>query len=180
MNESVVQMKVTPNGGEHYMNIFLYASIGIAALALLMIAIVLVMTFKTVKQTMTDVQSTVGRVETKVNTITSQANGLLEKTNAIADDADQKLQAFGHLVETAKNLEETTKQLDTSFKNIAGQVANPPEKQRKIMEQASIVTETLSRIYYGFKNNRPKQQRAQQSSKQKNLPEPQKKLEFHE
>lgn len=173
MRQYVVKLKKKFVGGEYCVNIFLYASIGIAALALFLIAVVLLMTFKTVKQTMTDVQGTIGRVETKVTTVTDKANGLLEKTNKIADDADQKLAAFNHLAETAKDLEETTKHLDTSFKNIAGQVSNPPEKHRKVMEQASVVTETIARIFYGFKKEKPTQQ------KQKNLPEPQKKLEFH-
>ncbi|MDS9471258.1 DUF948 domain-containing protein [Sporosarcina pasteurii] len=164
------------------MNFLLYASAAIAALALVIIAIFVIITYKSAKKTMDDVKQTVSRVETKVTYVTEKANGLLEKTNHIAEDAEQKLQAFEQLSKSAKDLEQTTRHLDASFQDIAQKVANPPEKERKIMEQASVVTETIARIYYGFKKENTKRQSSNGKSdnNHKKLPEPQKKLEYHE
>src|SRR5690625_699582 len=162
------------------MNFFLYASAAIAAIALVIIAIFVIITYKSAKKTMDDVKKTVNRVESKVNSVTDKANGLLEKTNHIAEDAEQKMQAFELLANSAKDLQQTTRHIDASFQEIAHKVSNPPEKHRKIMEQASVVTETIARIYYGFKKENTKAQRSKATPEEnyKKLPEPQKKLEY--
>ena len=138
------------------MNIYLIASAIIAALAIVVIAIVAIVAAKNVKETMASVQTTVTRVETKVNTVADKANGLLDRTNGIADDAEKKLQAFDEFTKTANNLERSTQHLDESFQKDAFEVSNPSEKQQKVMNQASVVTETIARIVYGFKKNKPK------------------------
>lgn len=164
------------------MDILLYASAIIATIALVLIAIFIVMTYKSFKQSMGEVNETVSRIQNKINQVTDKANGLLEKTDKMAEDADEKLQAFQQLGESAKELEETTRNLDVSFQNMAQQISNPPEKHRKIMEQTSVVTETIARIYYGFKkeNRQGTTSTNQPKNDKKSLPKPKKQLEYHD
>lgn len=158
------------------MEILLYISAVIAALAILLIAIFIVSTLKSAKQTMDEVSETLKRVEGKVNGVTQKAESLVDRTNHIAEDAEQKLQAFNSLAETAKNFENTTNHLQSSFDDVAHQVSNPPEKHRKIMEQANIITETIARIYFSFKRESDKQRNVKPKRTRKQLPAPQKKL----
>lgn len=172
-------MKIS-SGGEEIMNMYLIASAVIAALALVVIAIVLIIAYKNVKDTMANVKTTVTRVEEKVTRVTDQANDLLEKTNGIATDAEMKLQALDHFTKSAKDLEKTTNHLDASIQRFAADVENPPEKQKKMMEQVTIVTETLARVFYGFKKEKQRETTAETAKNEvKSLPKPQKKIEFH-
>ena len=48
------------------------------------------------------------------------------------------------------------------------------------MEQASVVTETIARIYFSFKRESNKQSDVKPKRTHKQLPAPQKKLEYRE
>ena len=162
------------------MEILLYISAVVATLAILLIALFIVITLKSAKQTMGEVSETLKRVEKKVGGVTEKADRLIDRTNHIAEDAEHKLQAFDSLAKTAKDLENATIHLDSSFKDVANQVSNPPEKHRKIMEQASVVTETIARIYFSFKRESNKQDSTKSKPTHKQLPAPQKKLEHRD
>ncbi|MHA6260836.1 DUF948 domain-containing protein [Sporosarcina sp. CAU 1771] len=138
------------------MEFLLYASALIAALSLLLIAIFVIITLKSAKQTMADVSKTLERVETKLGGITEKTESLLMKTNEIAEDAERKMQSIDVLAKSAENLGHSAGFMNKSIKDVATQVSNPPEKYTKIMEQASVVTETIARMYYSLqreKNN---------------------------
>lgn len=138
------------------MEFLLYASAVIAALSLLLIAIFVVITLKSAKQTIGEVSETLKRVETKIGGITTQSEQLLEKTNKIAQDAERKMQNFDSLSTTAKELTTTTNYMDQSFKRISDQVANPPKKYTELMQQATVITEVVARLYYGLKREKEK------------------------
>lgn len=136
------------------MDILLYISAIIAALAFLLIAVFVVITLKSTKQTMSEVSETLKRVETKVSGVATKAESLVDKTNQITQNAEQKLEAFDNLSKAAQKLDDTTNDLQASFQNVAKQISTPPVKQGKMVEQASVLTETISRIYFTLKKNR--------------------------
>lgn len=143
----------------------LIASAVVAALALLLIAIVLIIAYKHVKESMGNVKETISRVETKVTAISEQADGLMQRTNLIAENAEEKLESFQKITETAQDLQLTTQQLNNAFTHIAHDLENPPAKEKELLKQASLVTETVARIYYGFKGERKKKANKNQSVK---------------
>lgn len=138
------------------MEFLLYISAIIAALSFLLIAIFVILTLKSAKQTMTEVSETLKRVETKISGITEKTESLMTKTNEIAADAEKKLQSFDTLTKSAENLGHTADYINKSIRDVSNQVANPPEKYTKIMEQASVVTETIARMYYSIKKEKHK------------------------
>lgn len=138
------------------MEFLLYASAIIAALSLLLIAIFIVLTLKSANQTMVEVSETLKRVETKIGGITEKTESLMTKTNEIAADAEKKLQSLDALATSAENLGSTTDYINKSIQDVSKQVANPPEKYTKIMEQASVLTETIARMYYGLQREKRK------------------------
>ena len=138
------------------MEILLYVSAIIAALSLLLIAIFVVTTLKSAKQTMSEVSETLKRVETKLGGVTEKSEQLMEKTNKIAEDAEIKLQTFDSLSHSAKELGNSKTYIDQSLRQMSDKVANPPKKYADVMQQATALTEVVSRLYYGFKREKEK------------------------
>ncbi|MCZ2258292.1 DUF948 domain-containing protein [Sporosarcina sp. G11-34] len=160
------------------MEILLYVSAIIAALSLLLIAIFVILTLKSAKKTMGEVSETLKRVETKISGITEKTESLMTKTNQIAEDAEKKLQSLDTLSKSAENLGSTTSYINKSIQDVSDKVSNPPEKYTKIMEQANLVTETIARMYYTFKREKENQKPRTVQTRKKQLPAPQKRIEF--
>ena len=68
--------------------------------------------------------------------------------------------------------------MNKSIRDVSDKVSNPPEKYTKIMEQASVVTETFARMYYTFKREKENQRPRTAQKARKQLPAPQKRIEY--
>lgn len=153
------------------MEILLYASAVIAALSLLLIAIYVIIALKSAKQTMKDVSDTISRMETKLNGVTVKSESLMDKTNQIAADVENKLQRLEGLSRSADNLNQSTNHLNRSFETLSTEIENPSRKYKDLMQKASLLTETASRMYYKVKKEKARHQNTTYPV-QKELPSP--------
>lgn len=133
------------------MEILLYVSAIIAALSLLLIAIFVIMTLKSAKQMLGDMSETMKRLETKIGKVTTESERLMAKTNDIAADVELKVKSLDGLQASAANLTKTTEHMNRSFDELSKEIASPPKKYVDLMEKATVLTETISRIYSIFK-----------------------------
>ncbi|GKV57952.1 hypothetical protein NCCP2222_38990 [Sporosarcina sp. NCCP-2222] len=133
------------------MEILLYVSAIIAALSLLLIAVFVIITLKSAKQMLGDMSETMKRVETKIGKVTTESERLMDKTNDIAADVELKVKSLDGLQASAANLSKTTEHMNRSFNELSKEIASPPQKYVDLMEKATVLTETISRIYTIFK-----------------------------
>ncbi|MDV6377178.1 DUF948 domain-containing protein [Sporosarcina sp. GW1-11] len=133
------------------MKVLLYISAIVAVAALVVIAIAIIKTAKTVKHAMKDITDTMQRVELKVGGITDKTDQLMNQTNDIVEDANAKLQSVEGLAASAKQLSESTTYVQHSLMKMADQVAAPPGKYAKLMQQTTALSEAASKMYYSMK-----------------------------
>ena len=139
------------------MEILLYLSAAIAAVSLLLIAIFVIIAVKNATKMMKEVSETMDRMESKISGITSKSDQLMEKTNQIAADVESKVHRLESVSKSAEHFVNSTKNMNDSFNSISRQIATPEPKYNEAMEKMTVLTETISRIYFKFKSEKQKQ-----------------------
>lgn len=137
------------------MEILLYASAVIAALSLVLIAIYIVKTLKTVSSKAGQISESISRVEKKVNGLTSKSETLVNKANNIAEDAQNKLQAFNGVAESASQLKSSMQHVDESINKVSEKFiyqGTPSKKMRETLKWGDTVI-SLIKKYKGYKNS---------------------------
>ncbi|MDE8564710.1 DUF948 domain-containing protein [Anoxybacillus rupiensis] len=107
------------------MEIILYLSVALVAIAFFILVVYLVKTLKRVQETLQSLTKTIEGMEKQVNEIGTETSQLLHKTNAAADDVQKKMESLNRLFDTVKQVGAT---IQTFNDSLAKQLSSNEQK----------------------------------------------------
>ncbi|KXG08861.1 hypothetical protein AT864_02969 [Anoxybacillus sp. P3H1B] len=107
------------------MEIILYLSVALVAIAFFILVVYLVKTLKRVQDTLQSLTKTIEGMEKQVNEIGTETSQLLHKTNAVADDVQKKMESLNRLFDTVKQVGAT---IQTFNDSLAKQLSSNEQK----------------------------------------------------
>ncbi|MGZ4161721.1 MAG: DUF948 domain-containing protein [Neobacillus sp.] len=127
------------------MQIILYLSVALIAVAFFILVIYLVKTLKSLQGTLTGVSKTLMEVEKHLDDVTTETTLLLQKTNVIADDFQHKAESLNTVVDAVKDVGTTVSKFNGTLKNISTsfdkQVEQNKEKVSQIIQWSDVLLE---------------------------------------
>jgi len=127
------------------MQIILYLSVALIAIAFLVLVIYLSKTLKSLQVTLTSVSNTLTGLEKQLDGVTTETKSLLQKTNALAEDIQQKSESLNSVVVAVKDVGTTVSKFNGTLKNITNlvdeQVEESKEKISQIVQWSNIFLE---------------------------------------
>jgi len=127
------------------MQIILYLSVALIAIAFFVLVIFLSTTLKSFQVTLTSVSKTLAGLEKQLDGVTAETTILLQKTNALADDLKQKSESLTSVVEAVKDVGTTVTKFNGTLQNITSsvdkQVEESKEKVSQIVQWSNVLLE---------------------------------------
>jgi uncharacterized protein YoxC len=127
------------------MEIILYLSVALIAIAFLVLVIYLAKTLKSLQGTLSSVSSTLIGLEKQLDGVTKETKELLQKTNALADDIQEKSQNLTSVVTAVKDVGTTVNKFNGTLKNLTQsfdvQVEENKEKISQIVQWGNVFLE---------------------------------------
>ncbi|MGM7636358.1 DUF948 domain-containing protein [Bacillus sp. Hm123] len=118
------------------MEIILYLSAAVAAIAFFILVLNVSKTLKSVDKTLDSLSRTVDRLEGQMQGVTSETTELLHKTNVLAEDIQKKTEQLNTVFYAVKDVGSSVQQLNQSVKNVTTNVASGLEKNQHKISQA--------------------------------------------
>jgi uncharacterized protein YoxC len=130
--------------------IILYLSAAVAAIAFLILVLNLSKTLKSVDNTLDTLSRTVDRLEGQLKDVTAETAELLHKTNALAEDIQHKTEQLNTVVYAVKDVGSSVHNLNHSLKKVTTTVASQVEKNQYKISQAvqwgSVVKQMMDKF----------------------------------
>ncbi|MEH7081290.1 DUF948 domain-containing protein [Neobacillus drentensis] len=127
------------------MQIILYLSVALIAIAFFVLVIFLSTTLKSFQVTLTSVSKTLAGLEKQLDGVTAETTILLQKTNALADDLKEKTESLTSVVDAVKDVGTTVTKFNGTLKNITKsvdtQVEESKEKISQIVQWSNVILE---------------------------------------
>lgn len=127
------------------MQIILYLSVALIAIAFFVLVIFLSTTLKSFQVTLTSVSKTLSGLEKQLDGVTAETTILLQKTNALADDIKQKSDSLNSVVEAVKDVGTTVTKFNGTLQSITQsvdkQVEENKEKISQVVQWSNILLE---------------------------------------
>ena len=127
------------------MQIILYLSVALIAIAFFVLVIYLSKTLKSLQVTLTSVSNTLTGLEKQLNGVTTETTLLLQKTNALAEDIQLKAESLNSVVDAVKDVGTTVSKFNGTLQNITNsvdqQVEESKEKISQIIQWSNIFLE---------------------------------------
>lgn len=127
------------------MEIILYLSVALIAIAFLVLVIYLARTLNSLQETLSSVSKTLTGLEKQLDGVTQETTALLQKTNALADDLQEKSKSIGSVVTAVKDVGVTVNKFNGTLKNLTDsfdiQVEENKEKISQIVQWGNVFME---------------------------------------
>ena len=127
------------------MEIILYLSVALIAIAFLVLVIYLAKTLNSLQETLSSVSKTLTGLEKQLDGVTQETTELLQKTNALADDIQEKSQNLNSVVTAVKDVGATVTKFNGSLKKLTDsfeiQVEENKEKVSQIVQWSNVFLE---------------------------------------
>ncbi|MFJ5758352.1 DUF948 domain-containing protein [Neobacillus sp. NPDC093182] len=127
------------------MEIILYLSVALIAIAFLVLVIYVAKTLKSLQETLSSVSTTLTGLERQLDGVTKETTELLHKTNALADDIQEKSQNLNSVVSAVKNVGTTVNKFNGTLKTLTEsfdiQVEENKEKISQIVQWGNVFLE---------------------------------------
>jgi uncharacterized protein YoxC len=127
------------------MEIILYLSVALVAIAFLVLVIYVAKTLKSLQETLGSVSKTLAGLERQLDGVTHETTELLQKTNALADDIQEKSKSLNSVVTAVKDVGTTVNKFNGSLKNLSNsfeiQVEENKEKVSQIVQWSNVFLE---------------------------------------
>ncbi|NRD76147.1 DUF948 domain-containing protein [Bacillus sp. BRMEA1] len=127
------------------MQIILYLSVALIAVAFLILVIYLSSTLKSLQVTLTRVSDTLKGLEKQLEGVTSETTLLLQKTNSLAEDFQEKSESLNSVVEAVRSVGTTVSQFNGTLQTISNSVQHTvednKEKISQIVQWSNVVME---------------------------------------
>lgn len=112
------------------LQIILYLSIAVIAIAFLILVIYLSKTLKSLQVTFDSVSKTLVGLEKQLDGVTRETTELLHKTNALAEDIQHKSEHLNSVVVAVKDVGETVRSFNGSIQKVTTSVNNQFEENK--------------------------------------------------
>ncbi len=117
------------------MEIILYVSAAVAAVAFLVLVIFLAKTLKSLQVTLDSVSHTLTGVEKQLQGLTTESTLLLHKTNVLAEDLQKKSDNLNTVVDAVKEVGTTLKGFNHSLQKVSTKVEREVEQNQEKIAQ---------------------------------------------
>lgn len=117
------------------MQIILYLSIAVIAVAFFILVIYLSKTLKSLQGTMDSVSKTLIGLEKQLDGVTRETTALLHKTNALAEDIGQKSESLNSVVNAVKEVGDSVRSFNGSIQKVTSTVNNQLEQNKDKISQ---------------------------------------------
>lgn len=117
------------------MEILLYGSAAVVAVAFLILVIYLARTLTSLQKTLNSVAHTLDDLEGQLKGITTETTELLHKTNELADDLKQKSENLNTAVIAVKEVGTSIQSFNTSIQKVSNKVVNEIENNQEKISQ---------------------------------------------
>jgi uncharacterized protein YoxC len=127
------------------MEIILYLSAAVAAIAFLVLVIFLSRTLKSLQLTLDSVAQTLDGLEKQMQGVTVETASLLHKTNVLAEDLQMKSENLNSVVHAVKNVGTSIQDFNSSIQKVSNKVQagidNNQEKISQIVQWSNVALE---------------------------------------
>ncbi|OCA91412.1 general stress protein [Bacillus sp. FJAT-27225] len=151
------------------MEIILYLSVAVIAIAFFVLVIYLSKTLKSLQITLESVSKTLVGLERQLDGVTKETAVLLHKTNALADDIHKKSESLNTVVEAVKNVGTSVNKFNQSVQTIVGSVDRQIDQNKDKISQVVQWSNVLLELKDKWK---ARKQAAATTSVQRELLEP--------
>lgn len=131
------------------MEIILYLSVAVIAIAFLVLVIYLSKTLKALQQTMESVSGTLTGLESQMQGITTETTLLLHKTNALAEDVQHKSQSLNTVVEAVKGVGGSLQRVNQTIDQVTDRVnlaaTQHNEKITQVIQWSNVAIELINK-----------------------------------
>jgi uncharacterized protein YoxC len=129
--------------------IILYLSAAVAAIAFLILVIYLSKTLKSLQVTLDSVAHTLTGLEKQLDGVTRETTELLHKTNNLAEDIQQKSENLNTVVVAVKDVGSSVQQFNRSIQNISAivdkEINKNQEKISQVIQWSNVFLELKDR-----------------------------------
>ncbi|WP_062047695.1 DUF948 domain-containing protein [Bacillus sp. JCM 19034] len=119
------------------MEIILYISALIFAVAFTVLTIYIVKTAKSADRTLKHLEETMAAMKVQINGISNETEKLLHRTNELAEDIQEKSQSMNSIFASAKELGDSINQITHSIRHMSTTIAS--QANRKSDQVAQVV-----------------------------------------
>lgn len=128
-----------------FLEIILYLSAAVAAIAFFVLVIYIGRTLKSLQGTLDSVSKTLVGLEQQLEGVTRETTDLLHKTNALAEDIQYKSESLNSVVDAVKDVGTTIKKFNQSIQNVTSsvnkQVDQNKDKMSQVIQWSNILLE---------------------------------------
>ncbi|WP_019243904.1 MULTISPECIES: DUF948 domain-containing protein [Bacillus] len=117
------------------MEIILYLSAALAAIAFFILVIYLTKTLKSLQVTLDSVSHTLTGLEKQLQGLTTESTLLLNKTNALAEDLQKKSENLNTVVDAVKGIGTSIQDFNTSIQKVSVKVEQELEQNQDKIAQ---------------------------------------------
>lgn len=141
------------------MEVILYLSAAVAAIAFLVLVIFLSRTLKSLQTTLDSVAHTLDGLEKQMQGVTVETASLLHKTNVLAEDLQKKSENLNSVVYAVKNVGTSIQNFNSSIQKVSSKVQagidNNQEKISQIVQWSNVAMEIRDKWKARKKTNLP-------------------------
>ncbi|MDQ0220323.1 DUF948 domain-containing protein [Peribacillus cavernae] len=127
------------------MEVILYLSAAIAAIAFLVLVVFLSRTLKSLQATLDSVAHTLDGLEKQMQGVTVETTTLLHKTNVLAEDLQKKSENLNSVVHAVKDVGTSIQNFNSSIQKVSNKVQagidNNQEKISQIVQWSNVAME---------------------------------------
>ncbi|AGX05864.1 MULTISPECIES: DUF948 domain-containing protein [Bacillaceae] len=117
------------------MEIILYLSVALIAVAFLVLVIFLSRTLKSLATTLDSVSTTLDGLEQQLDGVTRETTVLLHKTNALASDIQQKSESLNGVVNAVRDVGDSVRKFNGTIQSISSSVNTQVEQNKDKISQ---------------------------------------------
>lgn len=147
-------MEDKANGGA-IVEIILYLSAAVAAIAFLVLVIYLAKTLKSLQGTLDSVAHTLTGLEKQLDGVTRETTELLHKTNALAEDIQEKSENLNSVVLAVKDVGHSVQRFNHSIQNITSMVDQQVEKSQDKISQVVQWSNVFLELKHRWDSRKP-------------------------
>jgi uncharacterized protein YoxC len=144
--------------------IVLYLSAAVAAIAFLILVIFLSKTLRSLQITLDSVSKTLSGLEKQLDGVTRETTELLQKTNSLAEDIQKKSESLNSVVEAVKDVGHTVQKFSQTIDSITSSVNRKLEQNKdkisQVVQWSNVLFElkekwTARKKQHNFSNQLP-------------------------
>lgn len=119
----------------HILEIILYLSAAVAAIAFFVLVLFIGRTLKSVQVTLDSVSKTLVGLEKQLDGVTRETTELLHKTNALAEDIQNKSNSLNTVVEAVKDVGTSIRKFNGTIQTVTSSVDRQVEQNKDKVSQ---------------------------------------------